>query len=102
MFRICWYHLRNCSETAVSLPPKTRSGLRIPLRSGGTLPGSEMRRFMSENRKKRIQKTDTRKEAAEYMLREWIQQFNVNIALYKMQCDFKIVHKNIHLKCTKK
>ena len=28
------------------------------------------------------------------MLREWIQHIYVNIALCKMQCDFKIVHKN--------
>ena len=27
--------------------------------------------------------------AAGYMLREWIQHINVNIALYKMQCDFR-------------
>ena len=40
--------------------------------------------------------------AAGYMLREWIQHIYVNIALCKLQCDFKIVHKNNHLKCTKK
>ncbi len=39
---------------------------------------------------------------AGYMLREWIQHIYVNIDICKLQCDFKIVHKNNHLKCTKK